>query len=490
MFGLGKKKADDPNQLTQPIPAGWKIADLGLLGSGGMSRVYRVRDDELEREVALKVLRPELVKDDDALDRFIDEAKITAQLDHPNIPPVYALATDKKRSTCFTMKVLEGRSLQELLLDPSNHTMEGMFKALEVLVRVCDAVAFAHARGIYHCDLKPQNVMVAEHGQIYVVDWGLARRKKDLPTPQNDDEGAIGTPAYMAPEQARGQNHAIDERTDVFLLGGMLYRILVGRPPFVASTAEETLALAEKCEIIPPERLVSRGTQLPRRLVAIAMKALSARPEHRYPNVGELRAELEDFIRGTARLPEQTYQPGEVIVREGDVGDCAYIILDGHCQADRIVAGKKQMLRLMGPGEMFGEAAVLTNSPRLASVTALMETTVAVVDRIYLEEEMQRSSFIALAIRTVATSFLDLNGQTAALLQEQTLARAVELCYRELALHGEAGPGPSRSVRWSPLLSRVAEKTKLEPAAIAERVARLAGVRIDQQADRLTLTEP
>ena len=489
MFGLGKKKADDPNQLTQPIPAGWKVADLGLLGSGGMSRVYRVRDDELEREVALKVLRPELVRDDDALDRFIDEAKITAQLDHPNIPPVYALATDKKRSTCFTMKVLEGRSLQEMLLDPSNHTMEGMFKALEVLVRVCDAVAFAHARGIYHCDLKPQNIMVAEHGQIYVVDWGLARRKKDLPAPKDDDEGAIGTPAYMAPEQARGQNHAIDERTDVFTLGGILFRILVGRPPYVASTAEATLALAEAAEIVQPEQLVPRGTQLPRRLVTIAMKALSARPEHRYENVGAFRADLEDFIRGTARLPEQTFQPGELIVREGDTGDCAYIILDGHCQADRMVGGKKQMLRLMGPGEMFGEAAVLTNSPRLATVSALMETTVAVVDRIYLEEEMQRTSLMALAVRTVATCFLDLNGQTAALIQEQTYARAVDLCLRELALKGQVGPGPSRFVPWSPLLQRIAEKTKLDAAAIAERVARQAGMQIDTHADKLTLVE-
>src|SRR6185436_2391987 len=153
----------------------------------------------------------------------------------------------------FTMKVLEGRSLQEILLDPANATQEGMFKALEVLVRVCDAVAFAHTRGIFHCDLKPQNIMVAEHGQIYVVDWGLARRKKDLPTQEKDDEGAIGTPAYMAPEQARGWNYAIDERTDVFTLGGILYRILAGRPPFVAKTAEETLNLAEKGTVTPPE---------------------------------------------------------------------------------------------------------------------------------------------------------------------------------------------------------------------------------------------
>jgi serine/threonine-protein kinase len=489
MFGLGRKKPEDPNSLTQPIPQGWKVVDLGLLGSGGMSRVYRVRDDELEREVALKVLRPELLKEGEALDRFVDEAKITAQLDHPNIPPVYALASDKKRSTCFTMKVLEGRSLQEMLLDPSNATQDGMFRALEVLVRVCDAVAFAHMKGIYHCDLKPQNIMVAEHGQIYVVDWGLARRKKDLPSQADDDEGAIGTPAYMAPEQARGWNYAIDERTDVFTLGGILYRILVGRPPFVAKTAEETLNLAEKCELVPPEQLAKKGKPLPRRLVTIALKALAARPDDRYQTVAAFKAEVEDFIRGTAKLPERVFQPGEVIVREGEIGECAYIILDGHCQANRVVAGKTQMLRLMGPGEMFGEAAVLTGSPRLATVTALMETTVAVVDRLLLEEEMQRTSLMALAIRTVATSFLDLNGQTAALLQEQTYVRAVDLCFRELALRGQVGPGPSRFCQWSVLLAKIVEKTKLEAGAISERVARQAGFQIDTAGDRLTLIE-
>lgn len=101
---------DDPNALNQPIPPGWHITELGLLGKGGMSRVFRVRDESLGREVALKVLRPELLKDDDALETFVDEARITAQLDHPNVPPLYALSADKKRSTCFTMKVRLGRT--------------------------------------------------------------------------------------------------------------------------------------------------------------------------------------------------------------------------------------------------------------------------------------------------------------------------------------------------------------------------------------------
>ena len=480
------KKPDDGRALTQPIPAGWQIQDLGLLGQGGMSRVYRVLDEALDREIALKVLRPELLKEPVALARFVEEAKITAQLDHPNIPPLYALSSEKKKSTCFTMKVLEGMSMQQMLERRPNTGMDALFAALEVMVRVCDAVAFAHGKGILHLDLKPGNVMVAEHGQIYVVDWGLARRKADLPSPADDDESATGTPAYMAPEQARGQNYALDERTDIFALGGMLYRILVGRPPYVAKTAEDTLLLAEKANVVSPETIAPPGASTPRRLVAICMRALAPDPERRYPTVAEFRRDVEDFIRGTAKLPEKLFAAGEAIVREGETGDCAYIILDGHCQANRVVAGKTQMLRLLGPGEMFGEAAVLTGSPRLATVTAMMDTTVAVVDRTFLQEEMERTSLIALAIRTVAASFLDLNGQTAALLQEQTYVKAIDFCLRELALTGRVA-GTSRWVPWKALLARVAQKTGLPAEAIVERIARQPGLQVDAVQDRLTL---
>ena len=373
-------KKDDPNALNQPVPPGWSITDLGMLGKGGMSQVFRVRDETLGREVALKVLRPELLKDDDALATFVDEARITAQLDHPNVPPVYALSADKKRSTCFTMKVLEGSTFQQMLEKNKHGGIEALFAALEVMIRVCDAISFAHSRGIIHCDLKPANVMVGDHGQIYVVDWGLARRKELLPKEGEDDGRAVGTPAYMAPEQARGNNHLIDERTDVFLLGGMVYRLLVGKPPYVAATAEDTLELARVGSFPPPEVVAAPGRPMPPRLATICRKALAPQKEHRYQAVSELRKELEEFIHGTARLPEQTFQPGEVIIKEGEPGDCAYIILDGHCQVTRVVAGKKQNLRLLGPGEMFGEAAVLTNNPRLATVTALMETRVTVVE--------------------------------------------------------------------------------------------------------------
>lgn len=472
MFGFGKKRPDDGTALTQPLPQGWEVVDLGLLGAGGMSRVYRVRDAGLGREVALKVLRPELSKEEAAIARFVEEARITAQLDHPNIPAVYALSADRKRSTCFTMKVLEGQSLQQLIEENEREGVDGLFAALDVLVRVCDALAFAHSRGVLHLDLKPSNVMVGEFGQIYLVDWGLARRKAELPTAERNDGANHGTPAYMAPEQARGQNHALDERTDLFALGGMLYRVLTGRPPHTGRDGDAVMQAAVRGVVAPPAKA---GSSLPRRLVAICTRALAVEPGQRYQQASELKKDLEEFMRGTAQLPQLTFKAGEPIVREGEAGDAAYIILEGHCQASRLVGGQQRPLRLLGPGEMFGETAVLTGAPRSATVTALMDTTVGVVDQLSLQEEMERSTFMSLAMRTVASRFLDLDAQTAALRRNEQLGRAVELVLRQLALVGAPAPGGGRQLPWAPLLGRLVEETGVAEEELAQYVLRQAG---------------
>jgi eukaryotic-like serine/threonine-protein kinase len=468
MFGFGKKQPDDGDTLTQPIPAGWAVVDLGLLGAGGMSRVYRVRDETLGREVAFKVLRPDLAKHDSAQDAFIEEARITAQLDHPNIPAVYALAADKKRSTCFTMKVLEGKTLQQVLEENEREGVDGLSAALDVLVRVCDAVSFAHARGVLHLDLKPSNVMVGEFGQIYVVDWGLAKRKSQL----SRDNSTNGTPAYMAPEQARGLNHQLDERADVFALGGILFRALTGRPPRHNATVE----LAAKGLAPTAESMERAGdAPLPRRLVAICLHALAPEPKDRFATVADFKRELEEFIRGTAQLPRLTFAPGEVMVREGDAADAAYIVLEGECQAERGVGVLRHELRRMGPGEMFGETAVLTRNPRSATVTAVTSVTVAVVDSLYLQEEMEKSSFMALAIRTVAERFLDLNEETATFRIQKRQAQVVDLMLRHLALDGVQRDGATRTA-WKPLLASLVKQTQLPEAEVEAELLRQKGL--------------
>jgi CRP-like cAMP-binding protein len=480
-------KAEESTEIS-PLPDGWRIQDLGLVGRGGMSHVHKVRDQTLEREVAVKVLRPGLAKDDRALEAFVREAQTTAQLDHPNIPPVYALAAEK-RIHCFAMKLLRGATLDQALqarapADGPGLSSDVLFAALEVMVRACDAVAFAHGRGILHCDLKPQNIMVAEHGQIYVVDWGFARPKPGVTTAEAGH--VFGTPAYMAPEQARGESDKLDERTDIFQLGAVLYRILAGKAPFGAPTAEAALERARQCVWIPPEQAApERG--VPRRLSAICARAMAEDPAERYASAADLRKDLEEFIRGTARLPEEQFNAGQAIVREGEVGDCAYIILDGHCQASKATPTGSTGLRLMGPGEMFGETAVLTGARRLATVTALVDTTVAVVDRSYLQEEMQRTPLIALAIRAVAERFLDLDGRTQALTLEQARFKALELALEELALTGQPLDGGAKWVPWKALEERIAQQTGLAPEAVSERISRARRLRLRPEEDRLVL---
>jgi serine/threonine-protein kinase len=257
----------------------------------------------------------------------------------------------------------------------------------------------------------------------------------------------------------------------------MLYRVLAGRPPYVGKTADSTQEKAKKGVVIPPDQLTARpGQQFPRRLVAMCLKALSADPAARYQTAAELKGELEDFIRGTAQLPQLQVQAGEVIITEGDAGDRAYVILDGHCQASRMVAGKKQELRLLGPGEMFGETAILTGAPRSASVTALMDTTLAVVDAQFLQEEMERSSFMSLAVRTLASSFLDLNGQSAALLEEKAWFKGLEVAYRALGLEGIDGDLGTRIVEWGPVRERMVAASGLPVEALLKRIAKQKGL--------------
>ncbi len=472
MFGFGKKREDDGKSLTQPLPEGWQMVDLGLLGSGGMARVYRVRDEVLGREVALKVLRPELMNEPASLESFVNEARITAQLDHPNIPAVYALGSERKRSSVFTMKVLEGQTLQQVLEQQESQGRAGLPEAIEVLLRICDALAFAHSRGVLHLDVKPSNVIVAKFGQIYLVDWGIARRKEELPKSPVEVRSAQGTPNYMAPEQAKGELWNFDERTDVFALGGVLYRILCGHGPHAAQTGEQAVERAVAGVVTPPDVVAAsrKRAPVPRRLVAICMKALEKDPAQRYQTVEAFQGDLERYARGLAQLPQRRFKAGEAIITEGETGDAAYVVIEGECVASRTVAGRRQELRRLYPGELFGEAAVFTGQPRSATVTAVTETVLGVIDQAALKEEMDRTSFMSLAIRTVASTFLDLDRQLA---RQRQQARVVEDALREFILLGV------RSQPWKPLLQKLAQRSGEPEAEVSAWVLAAPGFKLE-----------
>lgn len=350
-------------------------------------------DTNLMRTIALKVLREDANRDEYALSKMVTEAQIMAQLDHPNIIPVYELGIDKKKRLFFTMKKVDGKPFDEIIYeqDLSSRTDGDLFPMIQIMLKVCDAVSYAHSKGVLHRDLKPPNVMVGEFGQVYLIDWGSAHvtastveladpkvRKRKRYHPKEERQGAlIGTPCYMSPEQAFGDMKALDERSDVFSLGAIIYEILTCTQPISGRSWGEMALNARKCEIRPPDERVD--VTLPPGLVAIAMKAMKKDPAERYQSVGEIQRDLERSLEGSWHFPGRTYSPGELIVREGDRGDEAYIIRAGECQVFKTIKGKRVERRTMGHPWSFGETAIFTDKPRSASVEAVDEVTVAVV---------------------------------------------------------------------------------------------------------------
>jgi serine/threonine protein kinase len=404
-----------------------RLVTGGQFGEGGMSLLLEAVDINLMRKVAMKVLRDDITVSEDELGRMVMEAQITAQLDHPNIVPIYELGLDKKNRLFFTMKKVLGKPLYEIINEKELHkrTDRDIFNIIQIMLKVCDAVAYAHSKGVLHRDLKPDNIMVGSFGQVYLMDWGVAYLKNDadqacssMDIPevkkrkrysfQEEKMGSVvGTPCYMPPEQACGELSAIDERSDVFTLGAILYEILTGEFPFPGKSLQEMTLNAQKCEPQPPNERVD--FPLPVGLVRITMKAMSKEPLERHQSVEELKNDLESFLEGNERFPGRTYRAGDSIVREGEHGDEAFIIKAGECRAFKTVDGEKVELRIMGVGEVFGETAILTDSPRSASVEAVTNVTVAVIKGRHFEEELGTSTWIAPFIRTLAERFREVD---------------------------------------------------------------------------------
>ncbi len=315
-----------------------------ILAQGGMSKVFCAEDRTLRRSVALKLLSPEMASSPGLARRFVQEALVLGRLEHPHIVPIYDLGVDAKGRRFYTMKLVRGTTLREVLESLRKGRTEivaryPLAELLAVFQKICDAVAYAHAQGIIHRDLKPANIMLGEYGEVMVMDWGLAKilRAHDgallPPDPAESAPGdeallgsdgtrygtVMGTPHYMAPEQAEGRLDAMDERTDIFSLGAILYHILTLRTPATGATEEEVLAKIRTGKIEPPTRfnLPPTGSdpdtvalmhcpdhQVPESLSAIAMQALARQPANRYASVADLQRDLSAHQAGFAPAAE------------------------------------------------------------------------------------------------------------------------------------------------------------------------------------------
>ncbi|MFO0567244.1 MAG: cyclic nucleotide-binding domain-containing protein [Polyangiaceae bacterium] len=402
-----------------------RFEEQGEIGRGGMGSVHRVFDRAILRTVAEKRLHDSVRMLPGAAARFLEEAQITGQLDHPNIVPVHDIGVDDGGAvTRFSMKLVRGKTLKELVGQAHADGLGGarIEALLQIFLKLCDAVAFAHSRGVIHRDLKPDNVMVGSHGQVYLMDWGIARlkggsRPSDLhvngqalgnlgPIQSERSRAVVGTPAYMAPEQAEGRLDDIDERTDVFGLGAILYRILTNQAPHAAKSSEEAILRSLAGEVTPPDQVVTE-MRLPPGLCRIAMTALAKEPANRYQNVELLQRAVFDFLHGGGWFRTLELGAGTIIVREGERPDAAYIITSGHCEAYTGAGGEKRSLRVMGPGEAFGETSIFTDQPRTASVVALDDVEVMEITLDALEQECGRRSWMRTFVTALAQRFLD-----------------------------------------------------------------------------------
>ena len=327
----------------------YKIGDV--LAKGGMGVILDAKDLNCRRKVAMKVLSEEHRNSADQMLRFIVEAQICAQLEHPSIVPVYELSVDASGSVFYTMKLVRGVTLVDILIEIKKNNKEyieeyPLIRLLNIFLRVCDAIAFAHSKNVVHRDLKPENVMIGDYGEVLVMDWGLAKildpeaQKKGKGAEGSDDDSndstefddsidslltdgkfsdsmktmygqVMGTPGFMPPEQALGKVEDIDIRSDVYALGGILYNILALQPSVTGLSIKQLIRKIVKGDIQSPS-LFNReneyphcpGKKIPEPLSAIAMKALSSHPGDRYQNLRELQIDVEKYLGGFATSVE------------------------------------------------------------------------------------------------------------------------------------------------------------------------------------------
>lgn len=319
------------------------------IGRGSIGIIYRADDLVLDRQVAVKVLRPELVNHRRHKPRFLREAYLCARLGHPNIVPVFDVGAidreDQHEVPCLVMGLLAGRSLRTIIRSGRH----GVARVLGWFVQTCHGVAFAHDQGVIHRDIKPAHVFVGDFGQVVLTDWGLAKSQtqasQEQPSPSSREVtrvgDVVGTPAYMAPEQASGRLGEIGPRADIYALGAILYEILTGTRPYEASRSIDVLRALRKGPAEPPsERAPHRN--IPKALEALCLQAMAREPADRFESALDLAANIEAHFdtRGTvAGEPiDRMSDPGSVeaeatATRTQAAGASAHLLAEGRAES-------------------------------------------------------------------------------------------------------------------------------------------------------------
>ncbi|MFM1919456.1 MAG: hypothetical protein RLZZ303_1090 [Candidatus Hydrogenedentota bacterium] len=349
LVGLHGKPGSRPRS-DMPVPAvsehPGRYQQIKVFRSGGMGQITLVHDKHLGRDIALKTLLPDRVPGGTKtrtrtgaptmdlltvpiIARFLQEAHVTGQLEHPSIIPIYELGYREDGTIYYTMKFVRGLSIEEKLKEAKD--LRDRLLLLTHFLNICQAIAYAHSRGVIHRDIKPMNMMVGEFGETVVIDWGIAKVKGEVDIHESglretvkvmqvgDTQATaktmygqtIGSPFYMPPEQAAGKTDEVDERADIYSLGALLYIILTGKPPYHGMNVREFLV---KVQQFDPKPVLEVEPQAPKELAAIVAKAMARKREDRYQTASELASEIEKFISG-GLVSAYEYSMAEIVRR-------------------------------------------------------------------------------------------------------------------------------------------------------------------------------
>lgn len=327
------------------IESDYKYKIVKMLGKGGMAYVFHAIDTNCQRSVALKMMFDDDNKENALVRRFIEEAQITSQLDHPSIVPIYEFSRTPNGQPFYVMKMIKGETLENIINElkdgnPDYIKKYPLLRLVDIFIKVCDAIAFAASKNVVHRDLKPDNIMIGKYGEVFVMDWGISKvcnlmetkelMRSKIPTELDDSfirtlsaysevnisstfHGQIlGSPIYMAPEQTY-LDFEIDPRADVYALGGILYALLTLQPPHPSTQLKEIFQDKIKGNIIAPSKRIkslskNRELNVPDSLEAVVQKAMAVNPEKRYQKASLLKHDLENWINGYATDAEGASQ--------------------------------------------------------------------------------------------------------------------------------------------------------------------------------------
>jgi eukaryotic-like serine/threonine-protein kinase len=406
MFFGKKRSGEELPSIGGSGPAS-RYRHLAPLGEGGLAQVNCVFDTLLNRIIAVKELKPESRKNKYLLQAFINEAKLMGYLDHPGVVPVFDTFQSIENGPTYTMKLISGMKLDALMekRTDSAGTPLPLTAFYDIFEKLCYTLAYVHDKGVIHLDLKPDNIMIGQYGEVMVADWGNARLYDPAPYQEylrrympdtgmaqfeKEDENIIlGTPRYMSPEQTSTTRAMLRPASDIFSTGLMLYEMLAGAYPYTAQTAEE---LAGQIRKFTPPPVHEANPEVPRRLSQICQRMMERKAENRYQTFHDVLRALAEFRNSGQAFPVRLCTAGEIIFNEGEDGTYAFSIISGKVEIFKTIKGLKTSLAVLGNNEVVGELAIITKQPRSATAQAIEPTVIRIMSHELVEKELEKLS--------------------------------------------------------------------------------------------------